>query len=82
MVLTLSLAKRAESTAIARKREENPEILTKLMRKRLTRNIRNRFRSRVIFASSNSEVVPLEVLLRTPKTHGFTSNNSSGIKTR
>ena len=32
-----SLAKCAESTAIGRKREENPEILTNLMRKRLTR---------------------------------------------
>ena len=32
-----SLAKCAENTAIARKREENPEILTNLMRKRLAR---------------------------------------------
>ena len=32
-----SLAKCAENTAIAEKREENPEILTNLMRKRLTR---------------------------------------------
>ena len=37
MFLALSVAKCAESTAIAKKREENPEILTNLVRKRLSR---------------------------------------------
>ena len=37
-VFSAHLPESAENTAIAERREENPEILTNLMRKRLTRN--------------------------------------------